>query len=242
MNIVVDTHAHTLVSGHAYSTIHEMARAGAGHGLKVLALTEHAPQMPGTCGEFYFENLKVVPREMEGIRLLLGAEVNIMNEKGEVDLDNRILKNLDIVLASIHRPTWGVGKSKKEITNAYVNAMNNPYVSIIAHPDDERFPVDYDVLVKHAKRTGTLLEVNNSSLRTDTMRQNAKENIVRMLKLCKEHRVPITTGSDAHVDVDAGGFDLVKQVLKECDFPEKLVVTTSFEKLKTFLPKLRQGL
>ena len=63
MKIIADTHAHTLASGHAYSTIKEMAAAAKAKGLKALALTEHAPEMPGTCGLFYFQNLDVVPRD-----------------------------------------------------------------------------------------------------------------------------------------------------------------------------------
>ena len=54
MKIIADTHAHTLASGHAYSTIKEMAAAAKAKGLKALALTEHAPEMPGTCGLFIF--------------------------------------------------------------------------------------------------------------------------------------------------------------------------------------------
>ena len=86
MRFEADTHSHTLASGHAYSTIKEMAAAAEAKGLKALALTEHAPKMPGTCGLFYFQNLDVVPRKCGGIRLLMGAEVNIMDETGRIDL------------------------------------------------------------------------------------------------------------------------------------------------------------
>lgn len=81
MKIVLDTHAHTIVSGHAYNTIREMAQMAKEKGLEAFALTEHAPQMPGTCHEFYFQNLHIVPREMYGVRLFMGVELNIMNEK-----------------------------------------------------------------------------------------------------------------------------------------------------------------
>ena len=56
MKIMVDTHTHTLASGHAYNTIREMAKMAADKGLEGLALTEHAPQMPGSCHLFYFQN------------------------------------------------------------------------------------------------------------------------------------------------------------------------------------------
>ena len=104
MKILADTHAHTIVSGHAYSTIREMAAAAVSRGMQAMALTEHAPDMPGTCQEYYFMNLDVVPREMNGIRMLFGAELNILNPQGEVDLSDQIIKDLDIVIASIHIP------------------------------------------------------------------------------------------------------------------------------------------
>ena len=66
MKIGIDTHSHTLVSGHAYSTMREMASMAAEKGLEGLAITEHAPEMPGSTHLYYFQNLKVVPRELCG--------------------------------------------------------------------------------------------------------------------------------------------------------------------------------
>ena len=93
-NSVLDLHTHTLVSGHAYCSLREMAKAAADKGLEVLGITEHAPAMPGTCHKYYFENLKIVPREMYGIQLLLGSEVNILDAQGTVDLVQRTLERM----------------------------------------------------------------------------------------------------------------------------------------------------
>ncbi len=235
MRLQVDTHAHTLASGHAYSTIREMAAAAAQRGMQALALTEHAPQMPGTCGLYYFQNLDVIPRELEGIRVLFGAELNIMDAEGNVDLPEKVCRELDIVVASIHVPCFGTGHTKEEVTAGYVAAMKKPYINIIGHPDDGRFPIDYEILVRTAKETGTLLELNNSSLREASFRVGTRENMLTMLELCKRYEVPVTTGSDAHVDVDAGNFCNVEKILNECHFPEELVVTTDFEKVKPYL-------
>lgn len=235
MKFEVDTHAHTIASGHAYSTIREMAAAGAEKGLKALALTEHAPKMPGTCQLFYFQNLDVVPREMYGIRMLFGTELNIMNPDGKLDLPEKTCRDLDIVIASIHPPCYGLDHTIEENTRAYIEVMKKPYVNIIGHPDDGRFPVDYEAVVRAAKETGTLLELNNSSLRPASSRQDTRENSMKMLKLCRQYQVPVTTGSDAHVDADAGNFCRVEEVLRDCDFPEELVVTMDFEKLKPYL-------
>lgn len=77
MKIELDVHTHTVASGHAFSSLQEMAQAAAGKGLKLLGITEHSPGIPGTCDPIYFRNLHVVPRQMYGIELLLGAEINL---------------------------------------------------------------------------------------------------------------------------------------------------------------------
>lgn len=237
MKFIADTHSHTIASGHAYSTIKEMAAAAKRRGIKALALTEHAPEMPGTCGLFYFQNLDVVPRDADGIRLLMGAEVNIMDADGSIDLPEKTCRDLDIVVASIHPPCYGMEHSAEDNIRSYVEVMKKPYVNIIGHPDDGRFPFDYEILVKTAKETGTLLEVNNSSMRPASNRKGTRENILTMLDLCRQYEVPVTTGSDAHVDADAGNFSNVAEIFEYCNFPEELVVTTDLDRLQPYLNK-----
>ena len=75
--VLLDAHTHTVASGHAYSSLQEMAKAAADMGLEVLGITEHGPSVPGTCPTLYFKNMFVVPRQMYGIRLLMGCEINM---------------------------------------------------------------------------------------------------------------------------------------------------------------------
>lgn len=240
MKIEIDTHTHTLVSGHAYNTMNEMAKEAARRGLKGLALTEHAPDMPGCPYLYYFQNLKVVPRERAGIQLFLGAELNIRDESGEVDLDESVLKELDIAIASIHSPCFKGKAEKDSVTRAYINVMKNPYVDIIGHPDDSRFPTDYEKLVMAAKETGTLLEVNNSSLRPTSFRRNARENMLAMLGLCKEYGVQVVLGTDSHVDTAIADYKEAEELLKAADFPEELVANATVEKLRSSLKRLKK--
>ena len=237
MKYVLDTHTHTVVSGHAYNTINEMMQAAADRGLELLGITEHAMAMPGACHEFYFQNYSVVPRMEDGLHIMMGAELNIMDEFGTVDLPLPVLKTLDLAIASIHGPCYGESKSRELNTQAYLNVMKNPYIHIIGHPDDGRFPVDYEKLVRGARETGTLLELNNSSLRPGGFRMNTKENAREMLELCKKEGVYITTGSDAHIDADAGEFGCVEALLQETDFPEELIATTSYEKFHNLIKR-----
>lgn len=231
MNIGIDTHSHTLVSGHAYNTIREMASMAAGKGLEGLAITDHAPQMPGSTHIYYFQNLRVVPRQMCGIRLLFGAELNIMDEAGAVDLTDDVLGELDIAIASMHTPCYKGERTKEAVTGAYVRVMKHPLVDIIGHPDDGRFPVDYDVLARTAKETGTLLEVNNASLSPKGFRKNTRENAIEMLRCCKRYGTMAVLGTDSHVDVTIADYTYVNEVLAEAEFPEELVANVSLDKL-----------
>lgn len=231
---VCDTHTHTLASGHAYSTIRENALAASEKGFELLAITEHAPRMAGTCHMMYFMNLKVVRRQMYGVELLMGAELNILDAAGHVDLDVSILRKLDLVIASLHTICIAPG-SREYNTEACIQAMKTPCVHILGHPDDGRYPLDYRAVVQCAKEQGVLLELNNSSLRPDGSRKNARELDIEMLKLCMEYQAPVVIGSDAHVDADVGRHDLALALLEELEFPEDLVVNRSVEELKKHL-------
>ncbi|MDO5292377.1 MAG: phosphatase [bacterium] len=238
MKIALDTHTHTLASGHAYNTINEMAEAASELGLEILAITEHAMAMPGTCHQFYFENLKVVPREMHGVRLMMGTEANIINLNGELDMPDYLLAKMDLVIASMHLPCVTPGTAK-ENTDAVIAAMKHPAVSIIGHPDDARIPMLYEPLVKAAKEYNVLLELNNSSLNPNGFRLNARDNDIEMLKLCKEYGVSITLGSDAHFSTDIANYNYAFDVLEEVDFPEELIANTDVEKFLNLLRRKR---
>lgn len=231
-----DLHTHTIASGHAYCTIREMAKAAADKGLELLGITEHAPAMPGICHNFYFHNMKVVPREMYGIHLLMGAELNILDTEGHVDLEEKELKHMDITIASLHIPCMKPG-TREENTEAYLNVMKNPYVTIIGHPDDGRYQVDYRALVQGAKEYGKILELNNHSLEPSCFRRDARENDLEMLKLCMEYQVPVVMDSDAHFDAAIGEFQMARGLLEEISFPEELVLNHSVEMLKKYVNK-----
>lgn len=234
MRDVLDTHTHTLASGHAYSTIRENARAAAAKGLELLAITEHAPCMPGTSSNLYFQNLRVVDRNAYEVPLLLGVELNILDFQGNVDLETSVLKGMDIAIASLHPPCIRFGGSREENTQAYLNVMKNPYVNIIGHPDDGRYPVDYLALVQGAKEYGKLLELNNSSLCPTTTRKNVREHALEYLKLCMEYEAPVVIGSDAHVDIDVGNHKQALALLEEIGFPEGLLINGDVERLKPY--------
>lgn len=240
MKYVLDTHTHTIASGHAYSTISEMARAAADKGLELLAITEHAPMMPGSCQQIYFSNLVVVPRQMYGVELMFGTELNLLDYDGHIDLNNFILDRLDLRIASLHTPCIDPG-TVEENTSAIVNAMKNPRIDIIGHPDDSTYPLDLEKVVYAAKEYHTLLEVNNNSLNPRGARKDARGNILTMLSYCKKLQVPVIMNSDSHVFSDVARHDFSDSVIAEADFPEELIVNRSVEAFKAALARKRKA-
>lgn len=236
MKFVLDTHTHTIASGHAYNTLQEMALKASEKQLEMLAITEHGMAMPGTCHEYYFHNLWVVPRDMFGVKLLLGVEANIMDYKGSLDLDEYTLKRMDLVIASAHGPCLPHG-TKEENTEAILGAIRNPYVHIIGHPDDGRYALDYEAIVKEAKKYGVMLELNNSSQNPNGYRQNCRENATIYLELCKQYEVMISLGSDAHVANDILNYNFATKLLEEINFPEELIANVNSERFLSIINK-----
>ena len=220
---LLDLHTHTIVSGHAYSSLQEMVKAASEKGLKILGITEHGPSIPGTCPLLYFKNMHVVPREMYGIKLLLGCEVNILDSKGSLDLNEEYLNRLDIGIAGIHVVCWK-GGSKEENTEGVIKVMHNPKIHVICHPGDGSAELDFEQLVLASKETGTLLEINNHSMSPKRTMTNAKRNNLEILRLCKRYEVPLLLSSDAHISFQIADYERIWPLLEETEFPDELIM------------------
>ena len=137
--ILIDAHTHTVASGHAYSSLQEMAKAAADKGLEVLGITEHGPSVPGTCPTLYFKNMFTVLRQMYGIRLLMGCEINILDTKGSLDLTDEQIGWLDLAIAGVHA-AWYQSGTKEENTEGMIRVIKNPKIHIISHYSDAVLP------------------------------------------------------------------------------------------------------
>jgi putative hydrolase len=160
-----------------------------------------------------------------------------MDDKGTIDLPEWVLQRLDFVIASLHTDCVPPNEFDYN-TNVLLRAMENPYVSIIGHPGDARYPIDIEAVVKTAKRTKTILEVNNLSLKPYSHRYGGDDNLRKMLSLCKEQGVPVIASSDAHVDSDVGNLTYANQLIMESGIDESLVLNTDMDLLfKTLAEK-----
>ena len=92
---------------------------------------------------------------------------------------------MDYCIASIHTILYK-SPDPAENLRAYQGAMEDARVKIIGHPEDGRAPVDFFALARAARDAGVLIEVNNSSLRPISYRQNTRENMTALLRACED--------------------------------------------------------
>jgi len=234
LKLIADCHFHTISSGHAYSTITEYAKEASEKGLELIGMTDHGPMLPGSCHMYHFDNLKIIPDSMFGVEILKGMEANILDYDGTLDAVDTVTGHLEVLIASFHTPCLAPG-TREENTRAMINAMKNPFVNILGHPDDGRIEVDYTEIAKAAAHYGVLIEVNNSSLRPTSFRLNATENYKRLLEECCKNNVYIIINSDSHIHTDIGEFEEALNLVKEVGYPKELIANASLKRLKNRL-------
>lgn len=196
-NIRGDLHVHSNFSD-GVSSIEAMAKKAKSLGYEYIAITDHSKSLKIARGldegrlREQIEKIKEINARNEGIRILTGIEVDILTD-GSLDFDDEILKELDVVIASVHS---GFKQDQKTLTSRIVNACHNPYVNIIAHPTGRLlgrrgpYDVDMDKVLEAAAKTGTVLEINSSPDRLDL-------NDV-YVKRAMEMGIKIAINTDAH--------------------------------------------
>jgi putative hydrolase len=234
-SIKTDTHCHTVASTHAYSTVVEMAAYARKSGFSAIAITDHGPAIPDGAHEWHFGNLRSLPPYIDGVRVLHGAEANILDFKGNIDINKELLKELDWIIASFHDPVAGPA-TVEQATQAYLAVAENPYVDVIGHSGTESYKYDYEKAIPVFGQKGKLVEINSHSFEA---RSGAKENCLVIAQLCKKYRVPIVVNSDAHSCFSVGEFSSAIQMLASIEFPPELILNRTFESLAEFISKKR---
>ncbi len=233
MKLLVDTHTHTYASGHAYSTLIENAKSASDTGIKMFCTTDHTDSMPGAPHYWFFSNQRVLPRFLEGVAIIRGAEVNILNEEGEVDLHPSVDHNLDWVIASFHEPVFKPA-NKKSHTLALINTIKSGRVDALGHLGNPNFDFDFAAVISAAKEHNVAIELNNTSL-TGTSRVGSESRCEKIAIAAKNIGAYITTGSDAHFCTYIGKLDLVANLLDRIDMPAEKVITHTPRQFLQFL-------
>ncbi len=207
-----DLHMHTSATD-GTATLAEMADAAVARGMKYIAITDHSQRVSMAMG-LDAQRLREQWRMIDDIRpqyegrlvILKGIECDIL-EKGGMDLPDDCLAEADWVLASVH---YGQKQSRNQITERILGAIENPHVTCIAHPTGRllnrrpAYEVDMDAVMKAAKASGTMLELNANPARLDL-------NDIH-LAAAKRLGIPIVISTDAH---STDGMDVMQFGIKQ---------------------------
>ena len=228
MKVIADLHTHSLASDHAYSTLLENVLHASKIGLEVLALTDHAPALIDAPHMWHFSTMKsTLPKYIEGVRILSGVELNILDFDGNIDLPDNILKNLDVVIASCHESVLSAG-SIEEHTKMWLNIAKNPLIKIIGHSGNPIYSYNVEAVIKEFKKYEKIVEINAHSV---ISRKGSEKNCLEIAKMCKKYEVPIVVNSDAHIALSVGDVNWSMELLKSIDFPSHLNLSLNKEDL-----------
>lgn len=232
-----DLHMHTNATD-GELTLGEMVQAAIQRGLSYIAITDHSQRVTmangldptrllNQWGEIDRLNEALAGQGNPTFTVLKGIEVDIL-EKGGLDLPDTVLMKADWVVASLH---YGQHQSREKITKRIIEAVENPYVSVIGHPTGRlinrrpAYDVDMEALIAAAAQTGTFLEINANPWRLDLNVQNALA--------AKRSGVKMVISTDAHseqgLDVMRCGILQARRAFLEA---KDIVNTNSLSNLK----------
>ncbi len=193
-----DLHCHTRWSDGSHD-LDTLVQAARGKGYRYLAITDHTKGLGiahGLDEARLAEQGRLIDAENEkhaGFTILKGSEVDIRSD-GTLDLPDRVLAGLDIVVASVHS---GFKQSQDQITKRILSAIRNPCVSVIAHPtgrvigERDPYSVDMEAILKEAAKYGVAMEINAYPLRLDLNDLH--------VKMARQYGVSLVINTDAHV-------------------------------------------
>lgn len=197
-DIVGDLHMHTTATD-GKASIEEMADGARQRGLKFICITDHSKRVAmanGLDGKKLLAQWKEIDKINQSAKddflILKGIECDIL-ESGKMDLTNKVLAQADFVIASVH---YGQNQPRQQITDRITGAIENPHVSMIAHPTGrllnkrDPYDVDMDAVFQATKENKKLLELNANPMRLDLTD--------RYLLAAKAHGIPIVINTDAH--------------------------------------------
>ncbi|MDR3211352.1 MAG: phosphatase [Planctomycetota bacterium] len=229
--IAVDTHTHTVLSGHAWSTLTENANAAASLGMHGICLTEHGPRIPGGAVDYAPAAQMMLPTLISGVTIFRGVEANIVDFAGNIDIEMRFINRTEFALASIHDIVLKPG-TPEENTAALVGVLSHPYIDMVGHIDDAKTPNLYEEVILAAKDLGKLIEINNNSL---LVRRGSEPNIRQIARLCKKHQARVCVSSDAHFWTMIGNVSPSLMLIDDIGFPDELVVNRSADSFHAYL-------
>ena len=227
MKLIADLHTHTNYSAHAVNTVTEMIYEAKRQGLKAIALTDHGPSMPDSGHIWHFGNVDDIPTVVDGVAVLYGAEVDVMDVDGAMDLPESYMKRLNWVIASLHK-RFVPKLSFEEATQLWLKVAQNPYVDMIGHCEQTDHEFDLDKVIPEFVKNNKVVEFNGNSA---VARPGGEENMRNLALACKKYGCKVAINSDAHSIWQISKINGVFEILESIDFPQELIINASYERL-----------
>ena len=261
LQVGIDCHVHTLLSGHAYCTVRDNIMEAAERPLQGLGIADHfgaqffalnlatEPDKEKIfCTLAHFLNTAALPETWHGVRLYNSIEIDIADTAGNLfghdirmdggwgydggDLSGLVLRPADYAIASVHHLPNAKAITASQGTVMYSNALRHPAVRMLGHIGRSGIPFDIDEVLRVAKETNKIIEINEHSF--DFTEQT--KTICRQIALrCAELGVWIAVNSDAHCSADVGLFDKATTMLEEIHFPQELIANESTERFEQII-------
>lgn len=227
----VDLHMHTLASTHAYSTVHDYIAQAVRKNLQLIAITDHGPEMVDAPHEFHFNNMRILPRVVDGVGILRGVEANI-KANGETDCTGKMQAALDLIIAGFHKQVFAPADVITN-TDALIAVIASGKVHIISHPGNPEYPIDIPAVVDAAKACHVALEVNNSSFVNS--RKGSEANCLKIVSAVADAGGIISLGTDSHSAFSLGDFSACQKIIDATGFPHSHILNVSAQRVLEFL-------
>ncbi len=227
----VDLHMHTLASTHAYSTVHYYLAEAVRKNLQLIAITDHGPEMVDAPHEFHFNNMRILPRVVNGVGILRGVEANI-KANGETDCTAKMHAALDLIIAGFHKQVFAPADVITN-TDALIAVIASGKVHIISHPGNPEYPIDIPAVVEAAKACHVALEINNASFVHS--RKGSEANCLKIITAVGEAGGLISLGTDSHSVFSLGDFSACQNIIDATGFPHSHILNVSAGRVLAFL-------
>lgn len=232
MEILADYHTHTVYS-HGKGTIEDNVKVAISKGIKTIGISDHGYKHIAYGIKLHDiqkmrEEVDLLNQKYEQINILLGMECNILDENGNIDVNDKILNVVDYVMAGYHFASTPTSlrsmlnhcdnyliktqKAKERNTKGIVNAIKNNDIFVITHPGDKG-DIYIEEVARVAKEYDTRLEINSSHAFLNEDQINKIKGINNKFII----------GSDAHIPKNVGNFELAMKVIENSGLDISLV-------------------
>ncbi|MGV8086727.1 MAG: PHP domain-containing protein [Candidatus Woesearchaeota archaeon] len=234
----IDLHIHTLHSGHAYGSFYEVVNEAKKKKMNMIAITDHGPEMIGTASYIHFIMGHRKP-EYKNLKILWGCEANIIDAKGNIDLESSIQKKLDIILVGLHSVSKYQDLGIIGNTNAVINMLKNPDVDILTHPTHPQYKYDFEKVFKAALDNNVLLELNLAYLQLYSDETTLKL-FKKMIDMTRAAGKKLIVNSDSHFIHEIGDDTILKKYWSKLGLTKDIIINNYPTELIKFLERKKK--